>query len=63
MVEPNQDVVALLTQLDHLAKDPPENENLRYRLYVAARNLSLAVETPMNTVKRISFSVRQLRWD
>lgn len=57
MGEPGQDLLAQLDRIYDLAKEIPEDDIQRRRLYEAARKIFLAVETPLDTVRRISFSV------
>ena len=53
----DQQVPGLIDQLEALRTSIPQDEALRYQLSVALQKLSLAIETPLDTVRRIAFSV------
>ena len=54
---------SLLRQLENLgedAKDIVADTGLRRKLYEATQKLSLALETPGDTIQRIAYTVREL---
>lgn len=51
----------MISQMKNLTNDVPRNETLRKELYETARKLSLALESPVDTVKRIAFEVTHPR--
>ena len=48
---PDRQVVGLLDQLRELEDSIPQDEALRDQLFVALQGLSLAIETPLDTVR------------
>ena len=59
MVLPRQDVLGLIDQIRGLTHEIPQDETLRRHLREAIQELSLVLETPLETVRRISFSVKK----
>lgn len=55
----SDDINTLLEQLESVANSPPHDPALQQRLYDAAQKLSLAVESPLDTVYRVIYSVRK----
>jgi hypothetical protein len=51
---------SLLAQLEDLCHHPPQDSDLRKELYNAVRGASIALETPIDTVRRLSFAVHML---
>ena len=54
----NQETTELITKLKTVQNNIPPDEKLRKELYSTVRNLSLALESPIDTVKRICYLVR-----
>lgn len=54
----NQETTDLIARLRTLQDSIPQDEELRKELYSTVRNLSLALESPIDTVKRICYLVR-----
>ena len=52
-------VSGLIDQLEALKSTVPKDEASRYKVSVALRELSLAIETPLDTVRRLAFSVNE----
>ncbi|ETS81750.1 hypothetical protein PFICI_06752 [Pestalotiopsis fici W106-1] len=50
------DITKLIQELMAAAVSPPQDENLRKELYEAAQRLSLAIESPHDTVYRVIYS-------
>jgi hypothetical protein len=50
-------VAQALKALEALAAAPPPDQKLRKQLYNAAQTLSLAVESPYDTIYRVIYSV------
>nr|UZP47903.1 putative O-methyltransferase [Cladonia uncialis subsp. uncialis] len=57
MNQSDQHVREVIHDLRMLKNDVPQDVALRRHLHVAIRELSLALETPLDTVRRIAFSV------
>jgi hypothetical protein len=51
----DQELGSLITKLQQIQKNPPADLKLRKELYSTVHDLSLALETPIDTVKRIQF--------
>ena len=51
------DISKLISELKSLEDNVPTDEALRKELYATLRDASLAVEAPLESVKRIGFSV------
>lgn len=51
------ELLGLVKQLETLKHAVPEDEAIRKVLYDAARNLSLAIETPGDSIQRVAYSV------
>lgn len=49
---------SLISQLEHAGNNIPKDEASRKKLMEAARDLALSLETPGDTVQRISYLVR-----
>jgi len=47
----------IVTQIENLAKSPPEDPSERVALYNAVKKLSIAVEDPFDTIYRVNYSV------
>lgn len=60
MAEKNTDHRALLSQLQALRDSVPKREDTRVSIYEELRLTLLAIETTLDTVRRLSFSVRIL---
>ena len=58
VLTPRQDVVSLFDEVRALKNRIPEDVTVRRQLSNAIHELSLALETPLETVRRISFSVK-----
>lgn len=54
---PTSDITKLIQELRVAAASPPQDEKLRKDLYNAAQVLSLAIESPYDTVYRVIYSV------
>ncbi|KAK9423665.1 putative O-methyltransferase domain-containing protein [Seiridium unicorne] len=54
------DISQLIEQLKSVAASPPQDEKLRKQLYNAAQGLSLAVESPYDTIYRVIYSPQVL---
>jgi len=52
--------MAAAAQLKSLIKDPPQDEDDRRALCEAARDLYISLETPLETMHRLFWSVEQL---
>ena len=55
----DQKVSGFIDQLETLKSSIPKDEATRYKLSAALRELSLAIETPLDTVRRLAFSVNR----
>lgn len=53
----NQELIELISKLKALQHNVPQDEKLRKELYSTVRNLSYALESPIDTVKRICYLV------
>lgn len=53
----DQETQDLILKLQNLQNNIPENEKLRRELYSTIQNLSYVLESPIETVKRISYLV------
>ena len=51
------DIPALVVQLKALIHNVPQDERLREELSDVTRNVSFALEAPIDSIRRISFSV------
>ena len=54
---PQHDVLDVIDKIRGLKQKVPEDEALRHELREAIQELSLVLETPLETVRRIYFSV------
>jgi hypothetical protein len=50
-------ITKLIQELKVAAASPPQDEKLRKDLYDAAQSLSLAIESPYDTIYRVIYSV------
>lgn len=62
MTSSAQDLRGLISQLKTLKHQVPQDESLRRELYDAIREISYAVEAPVETVNRIAFAVSQFQF-
>lgn len=51
----------LIKDLQSVAAAPPEDPEVRKRLYDAARRFAVEVESPMDTIYRVIYAVRLSR--
>lgn len=56
------DYSSLVTQLQNLSQKPPEDAVSRRHISAAVKEATLALETPLETVRRIAFAVSHVSW-